>query len=126
MRDIKGGLIEFIREMYVIQYSSRPNQRLVIKHIHENFKDKDITIVPITVGRNVNVDFIWGKSKKVTAIDLYRKDFNDMPGNVMKMFRHKRSLDFYDFLINADEPISIPLTMIPEEFPLLFIIEEGE
>jgi len=45
---------------------------------------------------------------------------------VMKMFRHKRSLDFYDFLIKADEPISIPLTMVPEEFPLLFIIEEGE
>jgi len=126
MRDIKGGLVDYIREMYEIQYSPFPNRRLVIKHCNENFKDKDITVVPITVGKEVNVDFLWGKSKKVTAIDLYRKDFNDMAGNVMKMFRHKRSLDFYDFLINADEPISIPLTMVPEEFPLLFIIEEGE
>ena len=126
MRDIKGGLIEFIREMYVIQYSSSPKPRLVIKHIHEDFKNKDITIVPITVGRNVNVDFIWGKSTKVTAIDLYRKDFNDMPGNVMKLFRHKRSLDFYGFLTESDEPVTIPLNMVTDEFPLLFPIEEVE
>jgi len=72
------------------------------------------------------VDFIWGKSKKVTAIDLYRKDFNDMPGNVMKLFRHKRSLDFYGFLTESDEPVTIPLNMVTDEFPLLFPIEEVE
>lgn len=124
MRDIKGALVEFIREMYVIQLSPYPNQKLVIKHCHEDLKYKELTIIPITVGKNIDVVFIWGKSKKVTSIDLYRKDFNDMPGNVMKLFRHKRSLDFYDFLIESDEPVSIPLNMIPEEFPLLFPVEE--
>jgi hypothetical protein len=124
VRDIKGALVEFIREMYVIQYSRYPNQKLVIKHCHEDLKYKELTIIPITVGKNIDVVFIWGKSKKVTSIDLYRKDFNDMPGNVMKLFRHKRSLDFYDFLIESDEPVSIPLNMIPEEFPLLFPVEE--
>ena len=49
-----------------------------------------------------------------------------MPGNVMKLFRHKRSLDFYDFLTESDEPVTIPLNMITEEFPLLFPIEELE
>ena len=110
--------------MYVIQLSPYPNQKLVIKHCHEDLKYKELTIIPITVGKNIDVVFIWGKSKKVTSIDLYRKDFNDMPGNVMKLFRHKRSLDFYDFLIESDEPVSIPLNMIPEEFPLLFPVEE--
>jgi len=124
VRDIKGALVEFIREMYVIQLSPYPNQKLVIKHCHEDLKYKELTIIPITVGKNIDVVFIWGKSKKVTSIDLYRKDFNDMPGNVMKLFRHKRSLDFYDFLIESDEPVSIPLNMIPEEFPLLFPVEE--
>lgn len=125
MRDVRGGLFDFIREMYVIQYVSQ-GQRMVIKHSFESTKDKDITIVPITVGKNINVNFLWGKSKKVTGLDLYRKDYNDMPGNVMKCFRHKRSLDFYDFLIENNLDVTIPLNMIPEEFPLLFPVEEIE
>lgn len=125
MRDVRGGLFDYIREMYVIQYVPK-RQTMVIKHSFEESKDSNMTIVPITVGKNINVNFIWGKSKKVIGLDLYRKDYNDMPGNVMKCFRHKRTLDFYNFLIESDEEITIPLNMIPEEFPLLFPVEEIE
>lgn len=119
MEHIKDALVNYIKEMYVIEYVVEPTTNIFIRHIFEN-KNEKFNIIPITLGKNVNVNFIWGKSKKVCGIDLYRKDFNDMPGRIMKLFRNKRTLDFYDFLIENNENIVIPLNWVSEEFPLLF------
>lgn len=119
MEHIKSALIDYIKEMYVIEYMLEPQTNIIIRHMFEK-RDKKFIMIPVTSGKNVNVNFIWGKAKDVCAIDLYHKNFNDMPGKIMKIFRDKRSLNFYDFLIENNENVVIPLTWISEEFPVLF------
>jgi len=39
----------------------------------------------------------------------------------MKIFRDKRTMEFYEFLQEERIDIVIPICDIPEEFPLLFV-----
>lgn len=127
---IPEAILKYVRGCYVIEYykdemSLNPQPRISIRHAFET-KKSAVILVPITVGKNVNVNFVWGKGFEVTTLDLYNKQWNELPGMIMKIFRDKQSMDFYDFLIDTDENFVIPLSMIKEEFPSLFPEEEIE
>lgn len=126
---IPEAILNYVRGCYVIEYYNdkmymTPEPRIVIRHAFETKKSTTI-LIPITVGKNVNVTFVWGKGFEVTTLDLYHKQWNELPGLIMKIFRDKQSMSFYDFLIENNEDVVIPLSMIKEEFPSLFI-EESE
>lgn len=126
---IPEAILSYVRACYVIEYNSdkkafNPQPRISIRHAFET--KKTVMLVPITVGKNVNVNFVWGKGLEVTTLDLYQKQWNSLPGDIMKIFRDKQSMSFYDFLIDMGEDIIIPLSMIKEEFPSLFPEEEVE
>jgi len=126
---IPEAILSYVRACYVIEYNSdeksfNPQPRISIRHAFET--KKTVMLIPITVGKNVNVNFVWGKGFEVTTLDLYQKQWNSLPGDIMKIFRDKQSMSFYDFLIDMGEDIIIPLSMIKEEFPSLFPEEEVE
>lgn len=114
-------IMEFIRKFYVISYSNfaNANTKILIKDIFESSSD-DIKILQITTNRNVNVELLWGRIKRVTGVDLQHKDFYMLHSLVLNIFRNKSSLDFYDFLINEKQNITIPLNLLENDFPLLF------
>lgn len=114
-------IMEFIRRFYVISYSNFANAstKILIKDMFESTSD-DIKILQITTNRNVDVNFLWGRIKRVTGIDLQHKDFYILHSVLFSIFRNKNSLDFYDFLINEKENITIPLNLLETDFPLLF------
>lgn len=123
---IQDVLIHFIKNFYVIEYKVHPtygDDQIIIRDAYEPTKVTG-NIIPITLDKNVNVTFLWNNSKRITEVDLYQKSINDLPGRVMKIFRHKRTMDFYDFLKEERIDIVIPICDIPEEFPLLFSTEE--
>ena len=119
MKDSKIFL-EYIRNNYVISYNNTPgrNSSLTIRDIFES--DEDVRILQITSFKNVEVFFIWGKIKKITGVDIQHKNFFDLSGTILKIFKDTKSLDFYKFLINEKTTVTIPLKEIPEEFPQLF------
>jgi hypothetical protein len=124
--DLDDALIHFIRQFYVIEYMVSPTSYGEDKIIlRDTFESKKITgnIIPITLHKNVNVTFLWNNSKTLTEMDLYRKDLNQLPGRIMKMLRHQKTMDFYDFLVKERVNVVIPLCDITEEFPLLFKTE---
>jgi hypothetical protein len=114
-------VMEFIRRFYVISYSNFANAstKILIKDMFESTSD-DIKILQITTNKNVDVNFLWGRIKRVTGIDLQHKDFYILHSVLFSIFRNKNSLDFYDFLINEKENITIPLNLLESDFPLLF------
>lgn len=114
-------IMEFIRRFYVISYSNFANAstKILIKDMFESTSD-DIKILQITTNKNVDVNFLWGRIKRVTGIDLQHKDFYILHSVLFSIFRNKNSLDFYDFLINEKENITIPLNLLESDFPLLF------
>lgn len=114
-------IMEFIRRFYVISYSNFANAstKILIKDMFESTSD-DIKILQITTNKNVDVNFLWGRIKRVTGIDLQHKDFYVLHSVLFSIFRNKNSLDFYDFLINEKENITIPLNLLETDFPLLF------
>jgi hypothetical protein len=114
-------IMEFIRRFYVISYSNFANAstKILIKDMFESTSD-DIKILQITTNKNVDVNFLWGRIKRVTGIDLQHKDFYILHSVLFSIFRNKNSLDFYDFLINEKENITIPLNLLETDFPLLF------
>jgi hypothetical protein len=119
---IQDALIHFIRNFYVIEYRTSPlghNDMIIIRDVYEPAKMTG-NIIPITFNKNVDVTFMWNGAKRITEVDLYRKDLNELPGRIMKLFRDKKSLEFYDFLIHERIDVTIPICDIPEEFPLLF------
>ena len=114
---LDDSLIHFIRQFYVIEYMVSPTSYGEDKIIlRDTFEPKKITgnIIPITLHKNVNVTFLWNNSKTLTEMDLYRKDLNQLPGRIMKMLRHQKTMDFY---------VVIPLSEVTKEFPLLFKTE---
>jgi hypothetical protein len=114
-------IMEFIRRFYVISYSNFANAstKILIKDMFESPSD-NIKILQITNNKNVDVELLWGKIKRVTGVDLQHKDFYVLHSLLLKIFRNKSSLDFYDFLINEKENITIPLNLLEKDFPLLF------
>jgi hypothetical protein len=114
-------IMEFIRRFYVISYSNFANAstKILIKDMFESTSD-DIKILQITTNKNVDVNFLWGRIKRVNGIDLQHKDFYILHSVLFSIFRNKNSLDFYDFLINEKENITIPLNLLETDFPLLF------
>jgi hypothetical protein len=113
--------MEFIRRYYVISYSNvaHSNTKILIKDTFES-KSDDIKIIEITNNRNVSVELLWGKIKKITGVDLQHKDFYILHSLLLKIFKHKNSLNFYNFLIDEKQNITIPLNLLEDEFPLLF------
>jgi hypothetical protein len=121
---IQDALIHFIKNFYVIEYrvstTGYGEDQIIIRDVYEPTKVTG-NIIPITLHRNVNVTFLWNNSKKLTEVDLYQKDINELPGRIMKIFRDKRTMEFYEFLQEERIDIVIPICDIPEEFPLLFV-----
>jgi hypothetical protein len=104
--------MSFIQNFYQI-YSS--GNEIFIIDIFENKKSQ-----PIIIEITTNVKFVWGKLYDITNINLYDKNFKHLPTIIREVFREERSLDFFKFLINQKQIITIPLRDIKEEFPNLY------
>jgi hypothetical protein len=118
---------DFIRNFYVIEYYKRDplvsigeiKRDIFIRDVHETTAT-EARLLPITHNKNVNPLFFWTKFYQLTEVDIFHKEINVIPTTIVKMFTHTQSLDFYNYLIEYDEHVIIPLNMIKNEFPGLY------
>jgi len=103
-------MIEFIRKSYVIT----KNYDLII--IRDIFERSPVNTIDITS----KVSFQWGKAQVITGVNLYSKEYVHTQKIIKEVFRDKQSMNFYKFLINEDENVTIPLKDIKFEFPTLY------
>lgn len=104
--------MKFIKEFYHINCKGG---ELFLIDVFEPTKFKG-TMLDITP----KVKFVWGRAFDITQINLYRKENNQLPNIIREVFRDARSLDFYKFLTQNKELITIPLREVKEEFPSLY------
>lgn len=109
---MEDAVMKFIKEFYHINCTGG---ELFLIDVFESNKSKG-TLLDITP----KVKFVWGKAFDITQINLYRKDNNFLPNIIREVFRDARSLDFYKFLTDNREVITIPLREVKDEFPSLY------
>ena len=73
-----------------------------------------------TIDITSKVSFQWGKAQVITGVNLYSKEYIHTQKIIKEVFRDKQSMNFYTFLINESENITIPLKDIKFEFPKLY------
>lgn len=105
-------LIRFIQNYYQIHSSG---SKIIIIDVFEN-KITQPMIIEITE----SVSFVWGKAFDITSINPYEKNYSFLPNIIRQIFRDKRTLDFYKFLIKENQIVTIRLSEIKEEFPKLY------
>jgi len=117
-------ILHFIREYYVIDCHSLPTNTKSVNLVIRDWSDglgMQGQIIPLSVIRGKEITFIWGFGKRMTGIDLYHKKWaHEIPGVIMKTFRHERTQDFFNLLLNEKIPCIIPLSDVKLEFPNLF------
>tara|TARA_R110000803_G_scaffold45238_7_gene95349 strand:- start:6 stop:374 length:369 start_codon:yes stop_codon:yes gene_type:complete len=104
------NMIEFIRKSYVI---TKHNDLITIRDV---FEQNPVNTIDITS----KVSFQWGKAQVITGVNLYSKEYIHTQKIIKEVFRDKQSMNFYTFLINESENITIPLKDIKFEFPKLY------
>jgi hypothetical protein len=114
-------ILDFIRKYYVLDFStSRVDKKLIIR----DCEDKEMgncQSIPLVMVKGCEVDLIWNKARRITGIDLYRKDFASvLPISIMNAFRHPRTLDFFVTLHEMKVDIIIDLEDMKQELPGLF------
>jgi hypothetical protein len=111
-------ILYFIRKYYVLDCHSK-GTNIVIRDIGDN--EMKGQIIPISLIKSKEITFLWGRGRSMTGIDLYHKKWaQELPGQIMRAFRHERTQDFFSLLLNEKIPCIIPLSDIPLEFPNLF------
>jgi len=103
-------MIEFIRKSYVI---TKGYDMIIIRDI---FEQSPANIIQITT----KVLFQWGKAQVITGVNPYSKEYTHTQRIIKEIFRDEKSMNFYRFLSNETENVTIPLKDIKIEFPTLY------
>lgn len=118
---MERNIINFIQKYYSIEING--NKQIFLRDIFEDDSDT----YPIKISDNVQ--FIWGRAKKVTGMDLLNKEFIHIQKIIREVFRSKQSIDFYEFMLceigeieqkDKHKGLIIPLKDIKHEFPNLY------
>lgn len=118
-------ILYFIRKYYVIDchrtlHPSNKSVNIILRDYSDGHPQKG-QVIPISLIKNKEITFRWDYAKRMTGIDLYHKKWASyLPGDIMRIFRHPTTQDFFKFLIEQKVPCIIPLNEVPLEFPNLF------
>ena len=118
---MEKNIVNFIQKYYSIEING--NKQIFLRDIFED--DSETYSIEITD----KVEFIWGRAKSVTGVDLQNKEYTYIQKIIKEVFRSKQSMDFYEFMlneireverINQHKGLVIPLKEIKYEFPNLY------
>ena len=89
---MEKNIVNFIQKYYSIEING--NKQIFLRDIFED--DSETYSIEITD----KVEFIWGRAKSVTGVDLQNKEYTYIQKIIKEVFRSKQSMDFYEFMLN--------------------------
>ena len=115
------AILDYIKRFYVID--CQPNRDggfiIVLRDTLESIVKGEQVVDIISSGVR-KVVFYWGNIHKYITIDMYHADNYRLASLIKKIFMHRRSLSFYDFLLNEQTRVVIELNQVKDEFPRLY------